>query len=187
LSANTLMALYYQRRADFDQALIYLRKVTGLYPQNPDLQVELGEVLALSGDLPAALQSYQKAIELAPQDALYQRLLAGFCIRHETHLQDIGLPAARRAVILDDQGPDNLDMLGQALLLQGDLTNSERFFLRALELQADYTQAHLHLGLVYILQGERSLARQEWELVAAQAPGSPVAEQAGRLIKNYFP
>ena len=187
LSANTLMALYYQRRARFDQALVYLRKVTDLYPQNPDLQVELGEVLALSGDLPGALQSYQKAIELAPQDALYQRLLAGFCIRHETHLQDVGLPAARRAVILNAQDPDNLDVLGQALFLQGDLTNAERFFQRALEMEAEYTQAHLHLGLVYALQGERSLARQEWELVMAQAPGSAAAEQAGRLIKNYFP
>jgi tetratricopeptide (TPR) repeat protein len=187
LSANTLMALFYQRHARFDQALEYLHKVTDLYPQNPALQVELGEALALSGDLEAALLAYQRAVDLASGDPAYHRLLAGFCIRHEYRLREIGLPAARQAVLLDPQGPDSLDVLGQVLFILGDLTSAERFYLRALEADPDHTSAHLHLGLAYMLQGERERARQEWSLVLSLAPGTPSADQAERLIKNYFP
>jgi tetratricopeptide (TPR) repeat protein len=83
LSANTLMSLFYQRHARFDRALEYMRKVAKLHPQNPALQVELGEVQALSGDLEAAIQAYQQAVALAPKDPSYYRQLAGFCTRYE--------------------------------------------------------------------------------------------------------
>jgi tetratricopeptide (TPR) repeat protein len=187
LSANTLMALFYQRHARFDQAVEYLRKVTKLYPENPALQVELGEALALSGDLEAGLQAYQQAVALAPQDPAYHRQLAGYCIRYEYRLREIGLASARQAVLLDPQGADSLDVLGQALFILGDLANAERFYLRALEAQPKYISALLHLGLVYMLQGERQRARQEWSLVISLAPGTPAAQQAQRLINNYFP
>jgi tetratricopeptide (TPR) repeat protein len=187
LSANTLMALFYQRHARFDQAVEYLHKVTELYPQNPALQVELGEALALSGDLEAALQAYQQAVVLAPNDPAYHRQLAGFCVRYEYRLREIGLTAARQAVLLDPQGPDSLDVLGQALFVLGDLANAERFYLRALEAYPEHTSALLHLGLVYMLQGERQRARQEWSRVISLAPGTSAAEQAQRLINNYFP
>ena len=187
LSANVLMALYYQRRARFDQALEYLRKATELYPQNPALYVELGEVLALSGDLEAALQAYQKTVELAPNDPAYYRLLAGFSARYEYQVGAVGLSAARRAVLLDPANPDSLDSMGQVLFLLGDLTSAERFFLRALDADPNHAPAHLHLGLAYMLQGERDRAYQEWKLVTSLASGTPAAEQAERLVRNYFP
>ncbi len=187
LSANTLMALYWRRQGRFDRALEYLRTVTALYPENPALQVELGETLALEGEPQAAILAYQQAAALAPQDPAYQRSLAGFCIRNEYEVRLTGLPAARRAVILDPQDPENLDTLGQVLVLLGDLASAERNFLRAIQLQADHAPAHLHLGLVYALQGERQLAYQEWQMVLSLAPGTAYADQTERLIENYFP
>jgi hypothetical protein len=43
------------------------------------------------------------------------------------------------------------------------------------------------MGLVYMLQGERQRARQEWSRVISMAPGTQDAKQAQRLINNYFP
>jgi tetratricopeptide (TPR) repeat protein len=187
LSANTLMSLFYQRHGRFDQALEFMRKVAGLYPQNPALQVELGEVSALSGDLEAALQAYQQAVALVPKDPAYYRQLAGFCIRYEYRLSEVGLPSARQAVLLDPQGPDSLDVLGQVFFVLGDIDSARRFYLRALEANPEHAPALLHMGLVYMLQGERQRARQEWSRVISMAPGTQEAEQAQRLINNYFP
>ena len=187
LSANTLAALYWRRQGRFDKALIYIRTAVDAYPQNPALQVELGETLALEGDLEAALGAHQKAVDLAPNDPAYLRMLAGFCIRNEYQLRERGLPAARQAVILNPQDAESLDVLGQVLVLLGDLASAEREFQRAIQLQPEHAAAHLHLGLVYILQGQRERARQEWERVLALAPEGAYAEQVERLIKNYFP
>jgi Flp pilus assembly protein TadD len=78
-------------------------------------------------------------------------------------------------------------MLGQVLLLLGDLTSAERAFLSALEVDQNYSLARVHLGLVYILQGNAQGARQEWQSVLSGAPDSAAAEQAQRLMHNYFP
>jgi len=90
-------------------------------------------------------------------------------------------------VLLDPASPDSLDSLGQVLFLLGDRASGERFFLRALQADPNHAPAHLHLGLAYMLQGERSRAYQEWTLVVALASGTPAAEQAERLVRNYFP
>ena len=187
LAANTLLALYWQRQGDLGTAQTYLENVTRLYPDNPSLHAELGNTLAQLGELEAALQAYQRAVELAPNSADAWRLLAGFCARYEYRLHEVGLPAARQAAALGARDPANHDMLGQVLLLLGDLTSAERAFQRAQEIDASYALARVHLGLVYILQGDTQRARQEWQAVLDQAPGSPAAEQAQRLMQNYFP
>ena len=187
LVANTLLALYWQRQGDLGTAQTYLENVTRLYPDNPSLHAELGNTLAQLGELEAALQAYQRAVELAPNSADAWRLLAGFCAKYEYRLREVGLSAARQAAALGARDPANHDMLGQVLLLLGDLTSAERAFQRAQEIDASYALARVHLGLVYILQGDTQRARQEWQAVLDQAPGSPAAEQAQRLMQNYFP
>lgn len=187
LVANTLLALYWQRQGELARARTYLENVTRLYPDNPSLHAELGSTLALLGELDAARQAYQQAVEIAPASADAWRLLAGFSARYEYQLRQLGLPAARQAAALEKNDPANPDMLGQVLLLLGDLTSAERAFLSALEVDQNYSLARVHLGLVYILQGNAQGARQEWQSVLSRAPDSAAAEQAQRLMHNYFP
>ncbi len=187
LSANTLLALYWQRQDRYDLALDYIKTATNLYPRNPTLQVELGSTLATLGDLSTALLAYQHAVELAPRDPTYLRVLANFSIKHEYQLRQVGLPAARQAVIIDPDDPASLDVMGQILFLLNDSISAERFFNRSLQADRNYAPAHLHLGLIYILQGDSERALHKWVLARALAPGTPIAEQSQRLLKNYFP
>lgn len=187
LAANTFMALYWQRRAEYAKALEVMQAITRIYPDNSALQAELGRALALTGDLSGALQAYQRAATLAPRDPDYWRLLADFSARHEYQVREIGLPAARQAVALNPDDPASLDTLGQVLLLLQDLTSAERAFQRALDVDANFIPAHVHLGLAFILRGERLQAYRKWEQVLQADPTSPAAEQARRLLKNYFP
>jgi len=187
LVANTLAALYWQRQRRYDFARAHLQSVTDLYPRNPALWVELGHTLALDGDLAAALDAYQQAVSLAHRDADYYRYLADFTLRYQYHLGEVGLAAARQAVVLEPRDPAALDTMGAVLLRLGDLTSAERFLQRALEIDPNYAQAHLDLGLVYALQGDMAPAFGSWQRAATLEPDSAVSEQARRLIKNYFP
>ncbi|HEY6074154.1 MAG TPA: tetratricopeptide repeat protein, partial [Anaerolineales bacterium] len=155
--------------------------------RNPTLLVQVGSTRAILGDLTGALQAYQQAVTLAPNDPTYPRLLAGFSIKYEYHLRQVGLPAARQAVLLAPDDPACLDALGQVFFLLDDATSAERFYERALQADPGFAPAHLHLGLVYLQQGNSQEAVAQFTLASSLAPGTPAAEQAQRLLANPLP
>lgn len=187
LSAHLLLGLYWQRQGDIPQALTILRQAAALYPDNPSLPAEIGRMLALQGDLEAAAQAYQQAIQLAPYDPLYYRLLAQFCLEYSYQLSQIGLPAARRSVMLAPNDPAALDTLGQALFKSGDIPGAKRLYNRAISLDVHYAPAYLHLGLVYLMENQPEKAQEMFSQTIALAPGTPTADHAQRLLENYFP
>jgi tetratricopeptide (TPR) repeat protein len=187
VAASAMLALYWQRQERFDRALEYLLQAAHLDPRNPTLQVQIGSTQAILGDLPGALQAYQQAVSLAPNDPTYPRFLAGFSIKYEYHLREIGLPAARQAVLLAPDDPACLDALGQVFFLLGDVTSAGRFYERALQADPGFAPAHLHLGLVYLQQGDSQEAVNQFTLASRLAPGTPAAEQAQRLLANPVP
>ena len=187
LSAHLFLALYWQRQQRLELALEILRKAARLYPDNLNVQTEMGKTLAMQGDLGAALEAYQRAVSLAPGDATAYRQLVEFSLEPNYQVQEVALPAARRLILLNANDPASLDVMGQVLLSLGDSANAERYFNRVLRSDALYAPAHLHLGLIYMEQGDRPAAYEEFKLVLAQSPGTAAAEQAERLLQEYFP
>ncbi len=187
LSAHLFLALYWQRQGDVSRALSILREAAALFPDNPALPAEIGRMLALQGDLEEAALSYQRAIELAPSDPLYYRLLVQFCLEYNYQMSQIGLPAARRLILLAPNDPAAFDTLGQALYQSGDISNAKRQYHRAISVDAQYAPAYLHLGLVYIQEGKQEKAREMFRLALSLAPGTSTAEHAQRLLQLYTP
>ena len=186
IAAHLFMALYWQRQARFDLALEVLKGAIQLEPDNPVLQSELGNTLAMEGDLENARGAYQKAIDLAAQDARYYNLLTGFSLKYNYQIQELALPAARRAIILAPKDPATLDWMAQVLIRLNDLASAERYLLQALEADPGFVPAHLHLGTVNLFRNESKQALEEFNKVLQLAPDSPEAEQARRLIENNF-
>jgi len=186
-AALSLMALYWQRQGNYRQAVDYLRRAVQFYPQNSAVRADLGANLALLGEFEAAAHAYQQAVALSPLDPAYYRLLAGFSIRYEYRLDELALPAARRAVNLDPQDPASLDQMGEVLFLLRDFDTAERFLQRALLIDPRYPPAHLHLALVYLMRGESNRAREKLSFVVSLARDTPTGRQALRLLRNYFP
>jgi tetratricopeptide (TPR) repeat protein len=184
---QALQAVYWMRNGKPEMALVYLHAAADQEPTNPAWQAQLGDALVQMGDITGALSYYQRATQIAPQNSVYWRLLASFCVQYELNLSDVGLPAARQAVALAPEDPDALDVMGQLLYLQGDNDNALRFLQRAIKQDAQYAPAHLHLGLVYLQQGKMDLAYEEWSKAQSMAGEGPVGDQAQRLIKRYFP
>jgi len=177
-----LRGLYFQRSLNYRQALTEFQRAALLEPENPAWPVSIGESYSKLGDLIRALEAYQYATTLAPDDANYWRLLATFCAQNNINIKDVGVPAAQRAVILAKDDMTSLDLLGWLYLLDARYDDAERMLARALEVDSQNPSVHLHLALVYLQKNDRLSAYDH--LIQARDLGN---SEAGALLKQYFP
>ncbi len=177
-----LRGLYFQRSGNFREALAEFQSAATIEPNNPAWYVSIGESYSKLGDLIRALEAYQYATTLAPDDANYWRLLAMFCAQNVVNLNDVGIPAAQHAVILAKDDSNSQDLLGWSLLLGSRYDDAERHLTRAIELDSQNASAHFHLALVYLQKDDRASAYDH--LIQARDLGSKEAES---LLNQYFP
>jgi len=185
--AQIMASLYWQRRGDAAQAQDHLEKALAIEPENPVLYVEVGDLLARNGDLQEARQAFQKAVDLDPLEISYRRALVDFLLHHQMDLRESALPVARQAVLLAPNDPAALDLLGETLFLLGDYQTATRFVERALQIDATYAPALMHLGVFSIFQGDSSKARQLLTQARDLAADQSTRAQAQRLLEYYFP
>jgi tetratricopeptide (TPR) repeat protein len=177
-----LRGLYFQRVGNEREALAEFQSASALEPTNPALYISVGESYARLGDLIRALEAYQYAAALVPNDANYWHLLAQFCAQNNINIDDVGIPAAQRAVVITNEAPEALDMLGWLLLLDARYPEAEQTLLRALEMDPQNAAAHFHLGLLYWQTNDLSSARDHFAL--ARDLGNADAET---FMNQYFP
>ncbi|MEN8172059.1 MAG: tetratricopeptide repeat protein [Chloroflexota bacterium] len=187
IAGNTLMALYWQRHADFEMAQKYIQTALISDQRSPALYMQLGELVALDGDLSTAQSYYQAAVDTSPRDSAVYQALAEFSIRYHIDIRTVALPAARQAVLLSSHDAAALDTLGQVLFVLGDSLNAERFYQRSLGEDPTYGPAHLHLGILYLEGGFMRLAHDHLEHAALLAPGTGTAAHARRLLAEFIP
>lgn len=86
-----------------------------------------------------------------------------------------GMKAVERYVQLRPDHPNTHDSYAELLQWQGRLTEAEKHYQRALELDAGYMEGHNGLAEVYLLQNDGNRAREQYERVLAGA-ATPQAE-----------
>ncbi|HSB66712.1 MAG TPA: tetratricopeptide repeat protein [Anaerolineales bacterium] len=185
--ANTLMGIYWERQGNFTQAENYLTYAISVSPQDPYLYSELGNIYSKAGDLPIAQAAYEKSIELTPRDPLFYCQLAQFAMDNQIQIRELALPAARKALLLDPQDANSLDVMAQVMLMLLDYQSAERFSMAAVKSNPTFAQAYLHLGTAYLYQGKSELAQQWLSKAETVDPKSWVSAQATRLLEYYFP
>lgn len=177
-----LRGLYFERSGNFRAALVEFQTAARLDPQNPAWQVSIGEAYSKLGDLIRALDAYQAATKIAPEEAGYWRLLALFCAQNNANIRAVGIPAAERAVALGKNDAASLDLLGWLFFLDKRYMESETRLKQALDVDPQNVSAHLHMAMLYLQTGKREAAYDH--LVAARDLGSQDAET---ILKQYFP
>lgn len=177
-----LRGLHFQRVGNFRAALTEFQSAARLDEKNPAWQVSLGETYSKLGDLISALQAYQAATALVPENAEYWRLLAMFCAQNNVNVEDVGVRAAQEAAILEQDSSASVELLGWLLLLDARHEESEMMLLRALELDHENALAHLHLGMLYLEKNDRTMAQSHF--VSARDLGNSDAQV---ILNQYFP
>jgi tetratricopeptide (TPR) repeat protein len=176
-----LRGLYFQRVGNYRDALIEFQFAATLEPENPARFVSVGDAYVSVGDLIRALEAFQVATTLAPNDSGYWRALAIFCGENNVNVKDIGIPAAQRAVVIADDAL-NLDVLGWLLLLDARYEEAERILVEAFQKDSQNASVHLHLGMLYLQTDDSTIAFEH--LTRARDLGNADAED---LLKLYFP
>jgi Flp pilus assembly protein TadD len=184
---RALRGLYWNRQEKYSQMLVEYTKAAESEPSNPAWQAELGNAYIKNGDLVAALAAYQHATLLTPNESTYWRLLAVFCAENGVHLDEVGLPAAQKAVDLAPDDPSALDALGWAYLSSGRYANAEETLLDVIKRFPDHLPAHIHLAMTYLAQGNRTEAFDNLTYVQSADPNGVDGETAKQLLKRYFP
>ncbi len=184
---QAVLALYYRRQNQPEQALATLRALAADHPQDARWQIEIGAALTEQGDLIEAMAAYKQATELEPDNPLPWRALAAFAAENGFDAQSYSIPAAQKALELDDESAQSLDLMGWILLIEGDLEGAEQFLQQALQKDASYPRALLHLAQVYLDMNRLSLAYKPLSQAAEQSDDPSVSLQAARLLERYFP
>lgn len=186
-AALSLMALYWMRQGQPDQATPLIERAIARDPQNLALAVQLADAHALAGRLEQANEAYRALVQRAPGESLYRRLWIEFMLQNAYQVQDTALPAARQLVIdFPDQGAA-LDVLGQALLKVNDLENARRVLQRAVLADRGYAPAYVHLGQAQWLLGEATAARANLSQALALDPQGILAPLAQRILEAMRP
>jgi tetratricopeptide (TPR) repeat protein len=179
---HALRGLYFQRTGNNRDALTEFQVAVTIQPDDPALYVSIGESYSKLGDLIRALEAYQVAANLVPEDANYWRLLAQFCGQNNINIDNVGIPAAQRVVVINGETADSLDFLGWLLTLDARHVEAERTFLRALELDPQNASAHFHLAMLYLQTGQPTSAHDH--LTLARDLGS---FEAQTVLDQDFP
>jgi len=188
VAANLFQVIYWQRQGRYELALVYLHRAADQEFENPVVQAEIGNTLGQLGNYADAQAYYQQAVDLAPRDPTFLRALVSFSLRYDYQVRELALPAARRAILLNQNDPASLDVLGQVFIRLGDLYSAKRFFDRALLNDPGYARARLHLGLFYTLTGQETSAKEQLLLARSLSGEEPqIADQANRLMNNLSP
>ena len=116
----------------------------------------------------------------------YVREFLQFSIRYNLNLREVALPVARQLMMMNPKDPASLDVMGEVLFYLGDMLNVERFYLRALEQNPEYDQAHLHLGGLYLLNGDRQLAEYHYSQVLEISSNERTIARAQQALDEYF-
>jgi tetratricopeptide (TPR) repeat protein len=177
-----LRGLSFQRSGNFRSALSEFQAAALLEPQNPAWQVSMGETYSKLGDLIRALDAYQAATKLAPRDTAYLRLLGLFCAQNNVNIASVGVPAAQKAVALEKNNVDSLDLLGWLLMLDQRFEYAKGILNQALALDPNNASVHLHLGMLYLQLNDPAAAQEHF--LQARDLGST---EAGSILEQYFP
>ncbi|MBW6472162.1 MAG: hypothetical protein K0B14_03470 [Anaerolineaceae bacterium] len=179
---RAFLASYWRTQNDFERSLEIYQELSSDEPGQAIWQQELGNTYILAGDVDKALQAYVKTTKIAPGDSYYWINLARFCGEYKVQIQEIGLPAARQALLIDEKNWEAFDTLGWLFLILEDYTSAERFLTSAYKEAPESALVNLHLGQLFYFQNKTQLSTYFLKRCIEFAENEALIELANKFL-----
>jgi tetratricopeptide (TPR) repeat protein len=173
-------------KARYEEAIAHYKQSIAGRPDYADAWNNMGIALLERGDLDAARDAYQKAVELEPKRGAYHKNLA-LAKRFKSDDPQLAVmeELARDLVSVSEREQIDLQLaLGKAY---ADLKQHDRSFQhlrRAIELKPDYAEAHYILGAALAEQGELDDAVVYYRRALALAPNAHGHTNLGTTLEK---
>lgn len=187
VSLSIQLIRFYLDGQDYANARAMAERALQEAPRNANLWILLGEILHQSGDFDKAVECFQRAIEIDPENILgYDALVsAQESANDAVATADIYKGLAKR--IPDSAGIQY--QLGLSLARINDSDGACAAFERALQLKPDLKRAHYILGVIDLDAGRNEKAAERLGRYVQEAPDDVRAQEnyAGALarLKRY--
>jgi tetratricopeptide (TPR) repeat protein len=175
-------SLYYQlggrleKNGRYDEALELYRAALSKGIESARLHSRIADLLLRRGDKDVAITEYESAARINPADLDSQNNLA------TGYLEKGRVAEAERVfhwILANDSNyAAALNGLGLIAIQKQDPNAARSYFERSVQLNPDLVEAHMNLGILYQMAGDRARARSSFEAFLAKA--SPA--QYGHII-----
>ena len=160
-----------------DRIVPFAVKALELDPRQPRWHFSLGALQVAKGNHPAALISYEKALELNPKYAAAANNLAWVLAETGGDLSR-AQSLATRAQRLAPNNSDILDTLGWIHLKSRSYGAAVRFFEDGINITPERPLLHYHLGLAHMGRDDQAAARQSLQKSLSLDPNHANADSA---------
>ena len=179
-SADTqiLIGEVLRREGNLDLAEVRYKKALALEPGSAEAQLNLGVLYGMRGRMNEALREFQAAAEneqFSHRDLAYDNIGQIYLDRHNLEMAE---EAFRSAVRLNDRWAGSQVNLGRVLYKKGEIFDAANYFVRAVDLDPNSTEARYRLALAYIRLGQKADAIAELRNVIRMAPKGAHANDA---------
>ena len=169
-----------------DEAISTYRQSAQDHPREISFYILLGDLYQSKQDWTGAQNSYQKALEVKPENPTASGKLAYVLLQSGQNL-DVALSLAQTARRGLPESESVVDTLGWVYYQKGAYQSAINYFQEALKLERDSKSpddphVHYHLGMAYMKTGQSALARQQLQQALRMDSNSADAAEAKKQL-----
>lgn len=183
LPAYFQLGALYVRQQSFDQAAKQYRDAIAAKPDVAPFYVLLGMIDDAQAKYSQAATQYEKALELDPQLVIAANNLAWNYAEHGGNI-DTALSLAQRAKEQSPDDPNVADTLGWIYYKKNAYLTAVSILKESAAKLPDNPVAHYHLGMAYVKNGQKELAKHELEQALKLSQNFSGHEEARITLKQ---
>ncbi|MCG6940179.1 MAG: PEP-CTERM system TPR-repeat protein PrsT [Thiohalocapsa sp.] len=163
-----LLGSAYMLAGDQAKGQDWLNRAVEAAPDVAALRTQLALTLIAGGDMNGAIDELQSAVDLG-QDVLQADVLLVLAKLKEKRY-DEAIAASKALEARQPKSPIAFNLTGLAMLAQGKLDDARARFEKALELDSEFTTAHINLARVEVANKDLDAAEGQYRQVLKQDP-----------------